>query len=52
MQIQISGRHVDLGESFQSHVEKRLTDGLSKYLDRITSSALISMAIPARTALW
>jgi ribosomal subunit interface protein len=37
MQLHISGRHVDLGASFQAHVEKRLTDGLSKYLDRITS---------------
>lgn len=37
MQLHIAGRHVDLGESFQQHAEKRLTDGLSKYLDRVTS---------------
>jgi ribosomal subunit interface protein len=37
MQLHISGRHVDLGESFQQHVEKRLSDGLSKYLDRVTN---------------
>ncbi len=37
MQVQVSGRHVELGESFQAHVEKRLTEGLSKYLDRVTS---------------
>lgn len=37
MQLHISGRHVDLGESFQQHVEKRLQDGFSKYLDRIPS---------------
>lgn len=37
MQIHISGRHVDLGESFQNHVEKRLGDGLAKYLDRVVS---------------
>jgi ribosomal subunit interface protein len=37
MQLQISGRHVDLGSSFQEHVEKRLNDGLSKYLDRIVT---------------
>lgn len=37
MQLHISGRHVDLGESFQTHVEKRLSDGLGKYLERITS---------------
>lgn len=37
MQLHISGRHVDLGSAFQAHVEKRLSDGLSKYLDRIVS---------------
>lgn len=37
MQLHISGRHVDLGESFQQHVEKRLQDGFNKYLDRIPS---------------
>lgn len=37
MQFHISGRHVELGESFQAHVEKRLSDGFSKYLDRITN---------------
>lgn len=37
MQLHISGRHVDLGESFQEHAEKRLQEGLSKYLDRITN---------------
>lgn len=37
MQLHISGRHVDLGESFQQHVEKRLNEGFSKYLDRIPS---------------
>lgn len=37
MQLHISGRHVDLGESFQAHVEQRLSEGLNKYLDRVTS---------------
>lgn len=37
MQLHISGRHVDLGAAFQEHVEKRLQDGMSKYLDRIVS---------------
>lgn len=41
MQIHISGRHVDLGEAFQTHVEKRLQDGLSKYLDRILSVDIV-----------
>ncbi|MES2984854.1 MAG: ribosome-associated translation inhibitor RaiA [Pseudomonadota bacterium] len=37
MQFHISGRHVDLGSAFQEHVEKRLSEGLGKYLDRIVS---------------
>lgn len=37
MQLHISGRHVDLGESFQSHAQNRLQDGLGKYFDRIVS---------------
>lgn len=37
MQFHISGRHVDLGAAFQTHAEQRLSDGLSKYLDRIVS---------------
>lgn len=35
MQINISGKHMDLGESFQRHVETRLAEGISKYLDRV-----------------
>lgn len=35
MQIQISGRHVDLGDAFQTHVQNRLQDGLGKFFDRI-----------------
>ena len=41
MKVQISGRHVELGESFQSHVEQRLRDGLSKYLDRIVNVEVV-----------
>jgi ribosomal subunit interface protein len=41
MQLHISGRHVDLGASFQEHVEKRLSEGLSKYLDRIVSMDVV-----------
>ena len=35
MQINISGKHMELGEAFQNHVEARLQEGISKYLDRI-----------------
>ncbi len=36
MQIHISGRHVDLGDSFRAQVEKRLSENVAKYLDRVT----------------
>jgi ribosomal subunit interface protein len=35
MQLHISGRHVDLGDSFRAHAEKRLSESVSKYLDRV-----------------
>lgn len=36
MQIHISGRHVELGDSFRTQVEKRLSENILKYIDRIT----------------
>mgnify|MGYP003858186655 CR=1 FL=1 len=41
MQLQISGRHVDLGESFRAHAENRLSDGVQKYLDRMTKVEVV-----------
>tara|TARA_B100001123_G_scaffold393801_1_gene474056 strand:+ start:880 stop:1476 length:597 start_codon:yes stop_codon:yes gene_type:complete len=35
MKINISGKHMELGESFQSHVESKLSEGISKYIDRV-----------------
>jgi len=35
MQLHISGKHVDLGDSFRAHAEKRLSESVSKYLERI-----------------
>lgn len=35
MKINITGKHMELGEAFQSHVEGRLHEGISKYIDRI-----------------
>lgn len=37
MQIQVSGKGVDVGESLRSHMEQNLTQGISKYIDRVTS---------------
>jgi ribosomal subunit interface protein len=41
MQLHISGKHVDLGESFQKHAVTRLEDGLNKYLDRVVSADVV-----------
>lgn len=37
MNIIVSGKQVDVGESLRTHVETRLQDGISKYLERVTS---------------
>src|SRR5215469_811251 len=37
MNIMISGKHVDIGESLNTHIGHRLEEGISKYLDRVTS---------------
>jgi ribosomal subunit interface protein len=35
MQLDISGRHVNLGDSFRTHAETRLQDNIHKYIDRV-----------------
>ncbi len=42
MQISVSGKHVDLGESFQQHVEARLDEGMKKYIDRVNKVDVIA----------
>ena len=37
MNIMISGKHVDIGDSLSSHIEQRLEEGVTKYLDRVIS---------------
>lgn len=37
MQISVSGKGVDVGESLRTHMQKRLEQGVSKYIDRVTS---------------
>lgn len=34
MDIQISGKNMELGEALQGHVQKRLTEGVTKYFGR------------------
>lgn len=37
MQIQVSGRGVDVGESLRSHIQSQVDEHVSKYIDRINS---------------
>lgn len=37
MKVTVAGKHVDVGESLQKHIELRLEEGVKKYLDRVTS---------------
>ncbi len=38
MQIQTTGKNIDIGTAFQTHVEDRLTDGINKYFNGATSA--------------
>lgn len=37
MNIIVSGKHMAVGDSLQSHINSRIEDGIKKYLDRVTS---------------
>ncbi len=41
MQIIVSGKQVDVGDSLRTHIENRLSEGLSKYLERITTVKVV-----------
>ena len=41
MQIQVSGKSIDVGDSLREHVEKRLQEGVSKYSDRINNVSVV-----------
>ncbi|MEM1019718.1 MAG: ribosome-associated translation inhibitor RaiA [Pseudomonadota bacterium] len=41
MDIQITGRHVDLGDAFKEHVKDRLEEGASKYFSRALNAHVI-----------
>jgi ribosomal subunit interface protein len=41
MEIQVSGKNMDLGEALQVHVSDRLTDGVTKYFGRGADAAVI-----------
>lgn len=41
MDIQVSGKNMDLGAALQSHVQDRLREGVTKYFDRGSEAAVI-----------
>ncbi len=41
MQITVSGKQVDVGESLRKHIEKKLSEGVNKYLDRVTHITVV-----------
>ncbi len=41
MQIIVSGKQVDVGDALRTHIENRLSDGLGKYLDRVTTVKVV-----------
>lgn len=41
MQISVSGKGVDVGESLRSHIENQLAEHVTKYIDRVTSVQVV-----------
>lgn len=41
MQINVSGKQVDVGESLRGYIEDRLADSIQKYLDRVTQCDVV-----------
>ncbi len=41
MEILISGKHMEIGESLKAHIEKRLEETVSKYLGRVVSLSVV-----------
>ena len=41
MQVIVSGKHVDVGDSLRIYIEEKLTAGVSKYVDRVNTIKVI-----------
>ncbi len=41
MQIQTSGKNIDIGGAFRKHVEERLTEGINKYFEGAVSAQVV-----------
>ncbi|MFO1243043.1 MAG: ribosome-associated translation inhibitor RaiA [Rickettsiales bacterium] len=37
MQVIVSGRHVDVGDSLKNHIDARMGESISKYIDRLSN---------------
>ena len=37
MQINVSGRHMEVGDALRSHIQTRVDEGVNKYMDRISA---------------
>jgi ribosomal subunit interface protein len=41
MQVIVSGKHVDVGESLRAHIEAKLAAAVSKYVDRVNTIKVV-----------
>jgi ribosomal subunit interface protein len=41
MQVIVSGKHVDVGESLRAHIESKLAAAVSKYVDRVNTIKVV-----------
>jgi ribosomal subunit interface protein len=41
MQIQVSGKGLDVGDALRQHIDKRLQEGISKYSDRVVAVQVV-----------
>lgn len=41
MHLSVSGKNMNVGASLREHVEKRIQEGVNKYLDRVTDATVV-----------
>jgi ribosomal subunit interface protein len=41
MQLQVSGKQIDVGDALRAHVERRLSNGVAKYFDRAIDAHVV-----------
>jgi len=41
MQVIVSGKQIDVGDALRTHIEDRLSEGLGKYLERVTTVKVV-----------